>query len=85
MPHSEHRKKTHAKAERARERNRQTRAGFKTAIKAVQAAAPGSKEIAAALSDVQAKLDKAAMDRTIHPNKASRMKSRLAKSLAKKK
>ncbi len=85
MPHSEHRKKTHAKAERARERNRKTRAGFKTAIKTLEAAAAGSKEGATALSDVQAKLDKAAMYRTIHPNKASRMKSRLARALAAKK
>ncbi len=81
MPHSEHRKKTHRKAEEARERNRATRAGFKTAIKRARAAAPGSKEGTEAFAAVQQSLDKAARHRTIHPNKAARMKSRLSKSM----
>ena len=81
MPHSEHRKKTLRKAEEARERNRTIRAGFKTAIKTARAAKTGSKEANEAFSSVQQKLDKAAFQRTIHPNKAARMKSRLAKSL----
>ncbi len=80
MPHNEHRKKTHRKAERARERNRQTRATMKTAIKRVHAAAD-PKESVAAFSEAQQKLDKAAKAGTIHRNKAARIKSRLSRAV----
>jgi small subunit ribosomal protein S20 len=80
MPHTEHRKKTLRKAEKARERNRASRARFRTAVKTAKSAAAGTEGAETALRAAQALLDKAAKNRTIHPNKAARMKSRLAKA-----
>ncbi|MCG3133910.1 MAG: 30S ribosomal protein S20 [Planctomycetes bacterium] len=80
MPHTEHAKKSHRKSVRRRERNRAAKAAYRTAVKkarATPAGTPGAKE---SLSAAQARLDKAAKNRTIHPNTAARMKSRLAKA-----
>ena len=83
MPHTEHRKKTLRKAERARERNRAARNEMRTTLKRARAEKGGTKEGAEAYAEAQQKLDKAAKNRTIHPNKAARLKSRLTKSMKK--
>lgn len=80
MPHTEHRKKTQRKAEKARERNRAVRSALRTSVKRARALAAGTPEAASALSAAEQRLDKAAKSRVIHPNKASRLKSRLAKA-----
>jgi small subunit ribosomal protein S20 len=84
MAHTEHAKKTHRQSLKARERNRAARSAIKTALKAARGAAGGDEKAAvAAQQSVVARLDKAAKNRIIHPNKAARLKSRLAKALNK--
>jgi small subunit ribosomal protein S20 len=59
------------------------RAAFRGAVKAVRkAVTAGSEDIAKLFSTAQSALDTAAKRKTIHPNKAARLKSRLAKKLA---
>jgi len=56
---------------------------FKRALKdARKAIVAGAKDVAALVSSAQSTLDKAAKAKTIHPNKAARLKSRLAKKQA---
>ena len=84
MAHTEHAKKSHRQAERARERNRAQRSALKTILKAARSAdAKDPKAALDALSAAAASLDKAAKHRVVHPNKAARLKSRLAKNLKK--
>jgi small subunit ribosomal protein S20 len=84
MAHTEHAKKSHRKSLKRREQNRAARSAIKTTLKAARAAATADpKVLAAALSAAAARLDKAARHRVIHPNKAARLKSRLAKAVAK--
>ena len=78
MAHTKHRKKTHRKSEQTRLANRATRSDMRTAIKKVKAAEPA--EVDVALSAAAKRLDKAAKGHLIHPNKAARTKSRLAKA-----
>jgi small subunit ribosomal protein S20 len=80
MPHTEHRKKTLRKAMKARERNRAVRSAVRTAVKTARAAVAGTPEGAAAASTASKRLDKAAGAGVIHPNKAARLKSRIAKA-----
>jgi ribosomal protein S20 len=55
---------------------------YKKTIKQVKkAVAEGSSKVGELLSAAQSALDKAAKKNTIHPNKAARLKSRLAKKL----
>jgi small subunit ribosomal protein S20 len=83
MAHTEHAKKTHRQSEKRKERNRAMRSNIKGAVKSVRAAVPADdKATVATLASAAARLDKAAKARVIHPNKASRLKSRLAKALA---
>lgn len=83
MAHTEHAKKSHRKSLKARERNRAMRSSLKTTLKTARAAGSDPASSAAAQSLAAAKLDKAARHGVIHPNKAARLKSRLAKSLRK--
>jgi small subunit ribosomal protein S20 len=82
MPVSKSAKKALKTAIRRHEENITQRTAFKRAIKGVKKAVEtGSGEIAALFSIAQSKLDKAAKNNTIHPNKAARLKSRLSKKL----
>jgi small subunit ribosomal protein S20 len=57
---------------------------FKAAIKDTKkAAAAGSKEVAKDIQSAYKAIDKAAKIKVIHPNKAARLKSRVAKLAAK--
>ena len=81
MAHSKHRKKTLRKSREQRLVNRAARSNMRTAVKRARIAATTDPENAdAALSAAAKKLDKAGKARLIHPNKANRMKSRLAKA-----
>ena len=81
MAHTKHRKKTLRKAEETRLDNRAKRSDMRTAIKKARAAPTEDPANADALMSAAAKrLDKAGKTRLIHPNKASRTKSRLAKA-----
>ncbi|MBU6389480.1 30S ribosomal protein S20 [Patescibacteria group bacterium] len=83
MPVTKSAKKALRTATRRHSENLLQKAAFKNAMKnAKRAVAAGGKEVAEALSQVQSTLDKAAKKHTIHPNKAARLKSRLAKLAA---
>jgi len=82
MPHTEHRKKTLRKSLKARERNRNVRSQVRSSVKRARGLAKGTKEGAEALAAASKRLDKAAKTRVIHPNKAARLKSRIAKAQA---
>jgi len=60
--------------------NRAQRSRLKTAIKKVNTA-PDAESAQAALSEVSGLLDRFATRRIIHPNKAARKKSQLARQL----
>jgi len=79
MPHTEHAKKSHRKSEARRARNRAAKSQLKTTLKAARAAM-GTDAAAEALNAAGKRLDKAAKGRLIHPNKAARIKSRMAKA-----
>jgi small subunit ribosomal protein S20 len=70
-------------SERRREVNRQAGSKARTMVRLVrQALGQGNKdEAAAALAGAHSALDRAAKVRACHPNKAARLKSRLAKKL----
>lgn len=83
MPVSTSAKKALRTATRRRQENLVDKAAYKKAIKSVKkAVAEGGKEVAALFSQAQSTLDRAAKSKTIHPNKAARLKSRLAKKMA---
>ena len=63
------------------ERNRAQRSRMKTAIKRVMEATD-AEEAQAALRETEAILDRYASRRLIHPNKAARKKSQLARHVA---
>lgn len=81
MAHSKHRKKTLRKSREQRLVNRGVRSTMRTAVKnARTAAAETPADADAAITAAASQLDKAADKRVIHPNKANRLKSRLAKA-----
>jgi small subunit ribosomal protein S20 len=81
MAHSKHRKKTLRQAEAQRLINRGERSKMRTAVKQARTAVETDPANAdAALVAASKKLDKAGAKNLIHPNKANRMKSRLAKA-----
>lgn len=83
MPVTKSAKKALRVGARRRTENLLTKDIYKKAVKAVRkAVTAGSKEVTDTLSKAQSALDKAAKSKTIHKNKASRLKSRLAKSAA---
>ena len=67
-------------SKRANERNRQLKTGIKTLIKKTEASADE-----ASLKQTTSAVDSAARKSVIHPNKAARIKSRLARMVNKKK
>jgi small subunit ribosomal protein S20 len=87
MPHTRSAKKNLRKAEKRRLRNKATKRTIKTQIKKFETALEaGNLEAAQKEYDLAAKrLDKAAARRILHPNTASRNKSRLATALYRKK
>lgn len=83
MAHTEHAKKSHRQSLKRREANRSAKSGLKTVLKSVRGSIGGDAAAsAAALSAATARLDKAAKSGVIHRNRASRLKSRLAKAIA---
>lgn len=86
MPNTGSAKRAMRKSERRRVRNRSERSALKTLVKKVRATT-ASPDLGAAKETLDVaikKLDQAAAKHLIHKNKASRMKSRLTKSLNKK-
>lgn len=82
MPVTKSAKKALAVAHRRHAENLIHKESFKQAVKAVKKAViAGSGEISKLFSTAQSTLDKAAKSKTIHPNKAARLKSRLAKKI----
>ena len=80
MPHSVSAKKRLRQNLRARERNRAIKSEIKSELKKVLAALTNG-DVAAAREQfkvVARKADRAAAKRTIHPNRAARLKSRLS-------
>jgi small subunit ribosomal protein S20 len=80
MPHTEHRKKTLRKAREANEINRGRRSSVRKALRDARATADSGASTPAAMSAAVKKIDKAAEYGVFHKNKASRLKSRLAKA-----
>jgi small subunit ribosomal protein S20 len=84
MAHTKQALKRARQSDRLRTKNKAIRSDMKTQIKALRAAI-ASKDDKAVLTQVrlmQAKLDKAAKHRVMHPNAAARVKSRIAKRVA---
>ena len=83
MAHSRTAKKAIRQNERRRIRNKAANSALRTQLKKVQQVV-ADKDAAAApaeLAKAQKALDKAAKTDRIHPNKAARIKSRIAKQL----
>jgi small subunit ribosomal protein S20 len=80
MPHTTHRKKTLRKALEANVINRGRRSTVRTALKKARTAVDAGKADAQLLQETVKRLDKAAEYGVFHPNKAARLKSRLAKA-----
>lgn len=83
MPNIKSAKKRMRQSARRRERNRSIKAALKTEVRKVRetVAAGNSAEGEAGLRVAAKALDQAAAKGVIHPNKASRLKSRLAKTI----
>lgn len=84
MAHTNSAEKRMRQAKKRTLRNRAAKSGLKTAMKKTLeaiAAGDGTKARAAFRIATQC-LDKAARNRTIHPNEAARRKSRLARRIA---
>ena len=81
MAHSKQAAKRHRQNVKARTRNKAQRSAMKTAVKDVRRA-ESVDDAKAKLPEAMKRIDKAAKKRVIHPNAASRLKSRLAKRIA---
>ena len=79
MPRSKSVLKRQRQNERGRLRNKAVRSALKTRERRVRSTGDPT-AAATELRELQGDLDKAAAKRSIHPNKAARKKSRLAKS-----
>ena len=88
MPNNPNAAKADRQAQKRRLQNRSQHASLKTLIKKFRSSldTTGGDAPAATvtLSEVSKRLDQAGAKRLIHPNKASRLKSRLAKAANKK-
>ena len=83
MPVTKSAKKALRVSARRHEENLVTKDLYKKAVKLVRKAAEeGLEEASVLLGKAQSALDKAAKSKTIHPNKAARLKSRLAKKVS---
>ncbi len=81
MPNIRSAKKRMRQSVKARERNRKQRSALRTTVKKTHAATGSADQIAAALREAEAALDRGARKGLIHKNTAARQKSRLAKAL----
>lgn len=82
LAHSKSALKRWRQNERHRERNKPVRTSARTAVKKARAAADGDPDEArAAVAEASSILDRAAKRRVIHPNAASRHKSRLMRRI----
>lgn len=82
MAHSKQAAKRNRQNIKAREKNKIQRTAFKSALKRVKAAdSPAAAK--ALVPQAMKKIDKAAKNGVIHKNAAARLKSRMAKRLAK--
>ena len=90
MPNNPNAAKADRQAQKRRLQNRSQHASLKTLIKKFRtsldatATASDAPKATVTLSEVSKRLDQAGAKRLIHPNKASRLKSRLAKAANKK-
>ena len=90
MPNNPNAAKADRQAQKRRLQNRSQHASLKTLIKKFRtsldatATASDAPVATVTLSEVSKRLDQAGAKRLIHPNKASRLKSRLAKAANKK-
>jgi small subunit ribosomal protein S20 len=83
MPVTKSAKKAQRVGARRKAENLITKDLYKQAVKLVKrAVVEGAGEVSELLSKAQSTLDKASKSKTIHRNKASRLKSRLAKKVA---
>ncbi len=84
MAHSKSAEKRNRQNQTRRARNRQQISAVRTQLKKIAGALAAGDAAAAQkeLSVATQRLDKAAKNRTIHPNEAARRKSRLAKKVA---
>jgi len=81
MPVTKSAKRALRTAKRRHEENLVTKDLYKKAVKgARKALQSGAEGVSDLLSKAQSALDKASKKKTIHPNKAARLKSRLAKA-----
>jgi small subunit ribosomal protein S20 len=81
MPVTKSAKKALRTATRRKAENVLQRASMRAALKAVRVARAAGQEVTDLVRSAQSALDTAAKKNTIHPNKAARLKSRLAKRL----
>lgn len=81
MPNIKSAEKRVRTSEKRRARNQSVKSSLRTSLKKVVAAGAGA-PAAAAFQAAESALDKAAAKGVIHPNKAARTKSRLAKRVA---
>lgn len=85
MPNNRNAAKANRQAQKRRLQNRSQMASLKTLIKKFKGSlTAGGGSPAVTLPEVSKRLDQAGAKRLIHPNKAARLKSRLAKALNKK-
>lgn len=82
MPNSKQAAKRLVQDERRRQANKATRTAMKSALKKLLRATSPEEKTTLQSAAVQ-RIDKAAKNRVIHPRTAARLKSRLAKRLAK--
>ena len=84
MPHTKSAKKSLRQDQKRRDRNRAVKKALKTELKKFHAAvtAGDADAVKTGFVAVVKKLDKAAARKVIHPNKAARAKSQLARKLA---
>ncbi len=81
MANIESQKKRNRQNEKRRLRNKSVKSDLNTAIKKVKAAADAGEPTEQLFQAAQKKIDTAAAKGVIHPNAASRKKSRLAASI----
>jgi small subunit ribosomal protein S20 len=82
MAHSKQSAKRNRQNIKAREKNKQQRSAFKSAVKRVHGA-ENQAAATASLPLAMKRVDKAAKNRVIHKNTAARIKSRMARRIAK--
>ena len=80
MPNIKSAKKRMELSRKARERNRARRSELRTIVKKVRQATT-AKDVESKLREATALIDRAAGKRLIHPNRAARLKSQLARKL----